>query len=256
MSASLKGLTVVNTRPAQQAESLSRLISQAGGTPIEFPVIEISPPLNSESLQAQLPTLKKADYAIFISANAVEAAMSLLGGAGDWPEYVKIVSVGRATSQILNDYGLVVNLPAPEPFNSEALLTTPELDKIADKRILIFRGEGGRELLGNTLRSRGAEVEYIECYRRLIPDSDPSQLYQCWENKCNPIIVVTSNEGLSNLTKMVSNEYQQSLLTSTLVVVSNRAVSLASELGFEKIPALATTVSNEAIVEAIQHMYG
>ena len=255
MSISLKGLTVVNTRPAHQAESLSRLISQAGGTPIEFPVLEISPPLNSESLQAQLSTLKQADYAIFVSANAVEAAMSLLGGAGYWPVNVKIISVGRATSHKLSDYGLAVSFPAPEPFNSEALLTTPELDKIADKRIVIFRGEGGRELLGKTLRSRGAEVEYIECYRRLIPASDPSQLYQCWDKKCDTIIVVTSNEGLSNLIKMIANEYQQSLLTSTLVVVSKRAVSLAAELGFVKEPGLAATVTNEAIVEAIQHLH-
>ncbi len=254
VNTSLNGLTVVNTRPAHQAESLSQLISQAGGKPIEFPVLEISPPIKSEFLQTQLSTLNEADLAIFISANAVDAAMALLGGAELWPENVTIASVGRATSLKIKEYGLVAELTAPTPFNSEALLTTPELGNLSGKSIKIFRGEGGRGLLGDTLRSRGANVDYIECYRRLIPDSDTTVLTQCWDEKRNPIIVVTSNEGLSNLSKMVASDYQQNLLTSPLVVVSERAVRLAGELGFEKKPELATTVSNEAIVEAIQHM--
>ncbi len=242
----------MNTRPAHQAESLSQLISQAGGKTIEFPVIEISPPLKSEFLQAQFSTVKEADFAIFISANAVDAAMSLIGGAGLWPENVTIASVGRATSIKLKEYGLVVDITAPKPFNSEALLTRPELDNLSGKSIKIFRGEGGRKFLGDILRSRGANVEYVECYRRLVPDSDSSLLYQCWDKECNPIIVVTSNEGLHNLTKMVASEYQQNLLTSSLVVVSERALRLASELGFSRKPELANTVSNEAIVEVIQ----
>jgi uroporphyrinogen-III synthase len=255
VSTSLKGATVVNTRPAHQAESLSQLISQDGGKPIEFPVIEISPPIQSEFLQTQLSTLNEANLAIFISANAVDAAVSLLGGAEHWPENVTIASVGRATSSKLKEYGLAVELTAPKPFNSEALLATPELGNISDKKIKIFRGEGGRALLGDTLRSRGANVDYVECYRRLVPDSDTTVLTQCWDEERDPIIVVTSNEGLRNLTKMIASEYQQNLLASPLVVVSERAVSLAGELGFEKKPELTTTVSNEAIVEAIQHRF-
>ena len=245
----------MNTRPAHQAESLSLLISQAGGKPIEFPVLEISPPINSEFLQTQLLTLNEADLVIFISANAVDAAMMLLGGAELWPENVTIASVGRATSLKLKEYGLTAELTAPQPFNSEALLTVPELGNMSDKKIKIIRGEGGRALLGDTLRSRGANVEYIECYRRLIPDSDPTALFQCWDEERNPTIVVTSNEGLRNLTTMIDSEYRQNLFSSNLVVVSERAVSLAGELGFEKKTVLATTVSNEAIVEAIQRLY-
>ena len=245
----------MNTRPAHQAESLSLLISQAGGKPIEFPVLEISPPINSEFLQTQLLTLNEADLVIFISANAVDAAMMLLGGAELWPENVTIASVGRATSLKLKEYGLTAELTAPQPFNSEALLTVPELGNMSDKKIKIIRGEGGRALLGDTLRSRGANVEYIECYRRLIPDSDPTALFQCWDEERNPTIVVTSNKGLRNLTTMIDSEYRQNLFTSNLVVVSEHAVSLAGELGFEKKTVLATTVSNEAIVEAIQRLY-
>lgn len=254
MNTSLNGLTVVNTRPAHQAESLSQLIHQAGGNTIEFPVIEISPPLKSDIVQNQFETLAAVDFAIFISANAVDAAMTFCGGAEDWPEDVMIVSVGRGTTLKLKDYGLTVNLTAPEPFNSEALLELPELENIADKSFLIFRGEGGRKLLADTLRSRGANVDYVECYRRLIPDIDASLLYQCWDEQCNSIIVVTSNEGLNNLVKMVAGEYQKILLASTLVVVSERAIKLAKELGFKKKPELAKAASNEAIFDAVQYL--
>jgi uroporphyrinogen-III synthase len=254
VNTSLNGLTVVNTRPAHQAESLSQLIHQAGGNTIEFPVIEISPPLKSDIVQNQFETLAAVDFAIFISANAVDAAMTFCGGAEDWPEDVMIVSVGRATTLKLKDYGLTVKLTAPEPFNSEALLELPELENIADKSFLIFRGEGGRKLLADTLRSRGANVDYVECYRRLIPDIDASLLYQCWDEQCNSIIVVTSNEGLNNLVKMVAGEYQKILLASTLVVVSERAIKLAKELGFKKKPELAKAASNEAIFDAVQYL--
>ena len=136
MNTSLKGLTVVNTRPVHQAESLSRLVSQAGGTPIDFPVIEISPSIKSDELQTQLSTLNKADFAIFISANAVDSTMTLLGGSLLWPENVTVISVGRATSSKLKDSGLVARITAPDPFNSEALLAMHELANIAGKNFL------------------------------------------------------------------------------------------------------------------------
>jgi uroporphyrinogen-III synthase len=252
MDNSLEGLTVVNTRPAHQAEPLCNLITQAGGTLVEFPVIEISPLENPHVLDMKLKKFREADIAIFISANAVDAAMAISDSLTPWPENIMIASVGQATALKLESYGLTANIKASGPFNSEALLLLPELENLTGKKIIIFRGKGGRELLADTLRSRGAEVEYIECYRRLIPSSDPTSLYQYWDEGRELLIVVTSNEGLRNLLVMVNNEYQQNLLSSTLVVVSERAVTLASELGFKQKPILASTVSNEAILEAIK----
>lgn len=255
MNRSLSGLTVVNTRPAHQAKSLSDLISASSGFVIEFPVIEIAPTTNPERLQSQLAQLSEANLAIFISANAVESGLVALGGPENWPDNVIIAAVGRATAAKCSALGLNVSLVAPEPYNTEALLTLPELQEMSSKKVKVFRGEGGRELLANTLRERGAEVEYIESYRRIMPNSDPADLYQCWHEKSVLLIVVTSNEALQNLFTMVGEKHRSDLLESTLVVVSQRAISLARELGFNVVPELALNASNEAIMETIHCWY-
>jgi uroporphyrinogen-III synthase len=251
MTTSMAGLTVVNTRPAHQAGPLSEAITLAGGNVIEFPVIEIQPIVGNPDYSRWNSALEQGELAIFISANAVDAGLNAIGGAENWPSHVAIAAVGRATAEYIQSCGLTVDLVAPEPFNSEALLTVPELHEIQNKKIVIFRGEGGRELLAQTLRDRGAEVVYAECYRRVKPDSDPSLLYRCWDQRHRLIFVVTSNEGLQNLVEMVDNEHQPLLLSSTVLVVSERASHLAKELGF-KTPAVVTkSVSISAIVDAI-----
>lgn len=251
MKTSLAGLTVVNTRPAHQARKLSDSLKSAGGDVIEFPVMEIQPLNQDHQDSPWFSFFEQAELAIFISANAVDAGLKAIGGAGGWPSHVAIAAVGRATAEKLQASKLAVDLVAPEPFNSEALLTLPQLQELHNKKVVIFRGEGGRELLAQTLRERGAEVVYAECYRRLKPETDPLLLYQCWEEHQRIIIVITSNEGLQNLVEMVDNDHQPFLLSSALLVVSERASQLALELGF-KVPAVVTkSASNSAIVDAI-----
>ncbi|WP_455198198.1 uroporphyrinogen-III synthase [Kaarinaea lacus] len=251
MSNSLAGITVINTRPAHQAKPLSDLIIAAGGTVVEFPVIDIRPPSDSTSLQSQLADLGNAHFAIFVSANAVDSGINALGGPQNWPNNVAIAAVGRATAAKCSMLGLDASLVAPEPFNSEALLTLPGLQELSGKKVTIFRGEGGREFLADVLRDRGADVEYAECYRRAMPDSVPTDLYQCWDEKRVVLIVVTSNEALHNLFNLVDEKHRPDLLASTLVVISQRAISLASELGFRPVPELTGSASNEAIMETI-----
>lgn len=254
MASGLAGLTVINTRPAHQARSLSELISEAGGTVIEFPVIEIQT-IDHADLQTQLSQLTEANIAIFISANAAEAGIAALGGPLNWPDSVAIAAVGQATAAKISSMGLDCSLVAPEPFNSEALLTLHEFQNLKGKSVIIFRGEGGREVLAETLRDRGAMVEYVECYRRIVPSSDPTDLYDCWDRKRVLLIVVTSNEGMENLYKLIEPKYRPDLLSSDLVVVSQRAINRAKELGFKNVPQVTANASNAAIMETIHHWY-
>lgn len=252
----LSGVTVVVTRPAHQAERLCQFIETAGGTALRFPVIEIQPPSNPKQAQSQLEQLNSFDLAVFISANAVFSGFDLLGSLSEkiagWPAKVAIAAVGQATAKAIASQGLAVNYLAPKPYNSEALLSIPELQELCGKRILILRGEGGREYLAKTLRERGAEVEYAECYQRAMPSSDPARLYEAWDENRSLLLVVTSNEGLENLFHMIDAEHRTALLASRLIVMSERAVTLADKLSFAQTPIVVSAVSNKAILLAVR----
>ena len=248
----LSGVTIVVIRPSHQAEKLCQSIEALGGSALRFPVIEIRPSADTDKLKAQLSHLPSFQLAIFISANAVFAAKQILEDHQPWPLGLKIAAVGQATAKALAANGQIASLISPEPYNSEALLGLPDLQSMHGQRVIIFRGNGGRELLADTLRERGAEVEYAECYQRAIPDIDSSELFKKWDEGNSMPIVVTSNEGLVNLQSMIGQTHQQALLTSPLIVVSQRAVALAKELGFTQKPFVAQNASNEAILTALE----
>jgi uroporphyrinogen-III synthase len=152
--APLTGLSILVTRPAAQSISLCARINALGGVAIAFPTIDI------ESLNAQAPT-QSFDCVIFVSANAVEHGLQYVANTA------AIAAIGPATAKALVDAKRSVDYLAPSPYNSEALLGLPEFNDVAGKRILIVRGEGGRETLHDTLVERGAEVQYINVYRRV-----------------------------------------------------------------------------------------
>ena len=88
-----------------------------------------------------------------------------------WPARLRAFAPGPGTAAALAAAGIHdVTIPATT-FDSEGLLALPALSQVAGKRIAIFRGEGGRDLLGDTLRARGALVDYVDCYRRAAPRS-------------------------------------------------------------------------------------
>lgn len=249
---SLAGVRVLVTRPREQAENLARLIEARGGEAIRFPVIEIAEPRDTRALLAVIDRLMDFSLAIFISPNAVNRAMGLIRARGGLPPDLRIACVGRGSTRELKRFGINNAIVPPERFDSEALLALPELQRVAGKRIVIFRGEGGRELLGDTLRARGAEVEYAECYRRLRPDTDATPLRQRWERGEIDIVSVTSVDGLRNLFDMIGETGRPRLLRAPVVVVSERMAQVCRELGFQTGARVAATAGDEAILEAIQ----
>jgi len=248
----LFGVTVVVTRPAHQADVLCQSIKELGGVALRFPVIEIGPSTDIDGLKNLLSHLSDFQLAIFVSANAVAPAIHILKDMQGWPAGVPIATVGQATAKAVTANGLTASYIAPEPFNSEALLSLPVLQRLEGKRVIIFRGKGGLELLGDSLRERGAEVEYAECYERVKPETDTTTIFQIWDEGCTMPIVVTSNEGLENLYSMIDSAHQPALLSSPLIVVSQRAAALAKALGFKQAPLVAKSASNDAIISAIK----
>lgn len=248
----LHGLRVLVTRPAHQADALASLLSAAGAEAIRFPVIDIQDPIDNRALLALIARLPEFDWAIFISANAVAKAMNLIQAGGAWPSRVRVACVGKASAKELKHFAITDALTPPGRFDSEALLDLPELRAVDGQRIVIFRGDGGRELLGNSLRERGASVEYGECYRRVKPNADTAPLLRLWARDGIDVVTVTSSDGLRNLFDLVGKLGQQWLIKTPIVVVSARMAQICRDLGFKHAPLIADEASDEAIVRAIR----
>jgi uroporphyrinogen-III synthase len=251
-SRSLAGVRVLVTRPRDQAENLARLIEACGGEAIRFPVIEIVEPQNTQAIQAVIDRLKEFSLAIFISPNAVNRAMKRIQAHGGLPPGLRIACVGQGSARELKNFEVENLIVPPDRFDSEGLLAMPELNAVKGKRIVIFRGEGGRELLGDTLKSRGAEIEFAECYRRVRPNADATPLLRRGEHGEIDIVSVTSVDGLHNLFDMVGEAGQRWLIRTPIVVVSERMAKVCREWGFNTEPRLASPASDEAILSTIQ----
>jgi uroporphyrinogen-III synthase len=247
----LKGLGVLVTRPAHQSAGLCRLIRDAGGRALEFPALEIAPGGDPERLQRIFAGLDRYRLAIFISTNAVDYAAPWIRRAGGLPPGLRLAAVGRATARALSQ-----RLRAPEivpvaGFDSESLLASPELQRLAGEAVLILRGDGGRPLLGDELRRRGAEVDYAEVYRRLCPASDPAPVLAQWDQV--QLVIATSRELLDNLKRLFGARGGAALRARPLLVISPRLAEYARAQGFDRVLE-AREASDEALLQAMAEL--
>lgn len=246
----LEGARILITRPVHQAENLTALIKHAGGEPVCFPTLAIAGLDNIEEITETLQILDRYQWVIFISVNAVNFALRANGGKIPASKSVVFAAVGRATAQALVDAGLTVNLVPEQDFNSEALLAMPQLQQISGQAILIVRGKGGREELANTLRERGAQVDYLQVYKREIPQGDSAPNTDLVTKNGLDVITITSGEALQNLVTMLGEQQLAPLRDVPLVVVSDRIKCLAASIGFNRI-AVTKSPSDSAIFETV-----
>jgi len=246
---SLHGIGVLVTRPAHQAGPLCDRIAASGGRAVRFPLLAIRDLSDTPEVEAHLARLGDYHLAIFISPNAVALGLRAIARHGGLPPGLRLATVGQGSARALEQaLGRAPDIVPVERYDSEALLALPLLHAVAGQRILVFRGEGGRELLADTLRRRGATVDYLELYRRERPTADMAE--RDWLKKTD-IITVTSSEALQNLLALTAAQDRARLLGKPLVVVSERIAALARELGFHQ-PAIVTPrAGDEAIVEAL-----
>jgi uroporphyrinogen-III synthase len=245
-------LRVLVTRPAGQSQRLCDLIEAAGHECIRLPTIEIQPAADPYRLEAIADTLDDYDLAVFVSVNAVQMGLERILDQRDWPEQTRIATVGARSAEALQAYGLSVDLVPEHQFNSEALLALEELEDMTGRNVVIFRGNGGRDVLRDTLLERGAEVEYVEAYRRVCPTVDPGLLHTLLQPGYLDCITITSNEALQNLFNLAGSEGQGALRQIPLVVIGERQARLAAQLGFMHAPLVAAHASDAAIVAALE----
>jgi len=249
---SLLGVRVLVTRPAHQAGTLARKIEAAGGEAVRLPSIEIIAPANTTALHAILDRLPEFDFAIFISPNAVQQFLPLLRTRGGVPAGWQLAAVGQGTLHSLNDEGYDNVLAPSERFDSKALLELLPPAVVAGKDILIVRGEGGHQKLGEGLTARGARVTFAECYRRVLPRQPDASILARLRRGEIDILILTSIEGARNLCTLAGESGRAQLLAMPVVVVSERLAQTCRELGFHGDLIVAAQASDAAIVSTLQ----
>lgn len=223
----LAGIGVIVTRPARQAAGFARKLAVFDATTLIYPAIAILPPDDHAALARAHAELGQYAAAVFVSANAVEF------GAPDparWPRHLVTFAPGPGTAEALADVGIVAVRIPETTFDSEGLLALPELTAVRGQRIVIFRGDGGRDLLGNTLAERGAHVDYVACYRRAPPPPSAGLAAALREGHAHAL-TLTSSQGADNLWAALDAEARANLSRLPTFAPHPRIARRARELG-------------------------
>lgn len=228
------------TRPDGQADALARALNAEGIDTLAFPLLDIAAQADLGALAAldsALGALTSYALAVFVSPNAVAHALARLvdvrspdageadndvdgnANAGNlWPAALPVAVVGPGSAQALADAGIAapkhrVIVPPGGPaarFDSEALLEQLDLTALAGHRVLIVRGDGGRELLADTLRANGAQVDIVSAYTRRAPAPDAAAWAALEARLASPAHcawVLTSSEAVRHLATLLAARY-------------------------------------------------
>lgn len=248
---------VVITRPLAQAAELQRRVLALGRQAVVFPLLDIQPLPDQTLLKQTLRELERYALVAFVSPNAIDAAFA---ARPDWPRELPLAVVGEGSRQALQRHGVPdstrIFCPVdPERSDSEGLLQALDLDAVRGKPVLIVRGESGRELLGDALRTAGAEVATVAAYRRVMPAFDESrrrELAQLVHNRHDWL--VTSSEALRILLDMVDRldtaDGVVKMQQQRLIVPHARIADTARTLGFSRI--VQSRSGDDGLIAALQ----
>jgi len=250
MTPKLAGAGILVTRPVEQSAGLSRLIRDAGGEPILFPAVEIEPLAEEATVAAVFDRCPNFGLVIFISSNAVRMGMPGIFKHRGLPDGTKVAAIGPGTAAELKKSGVRDIISPQQGFDSEALLGELSNMQLAGGRVLIVRGQGGREYLGEALRSRGAMVEYLECYRRVRPNRDMRELAARIERDGIKACLATSSNIVENLFEMAGAAGLSWLRSVPFFVPHARVAGAAFSRGAQCVFVAGN--GDEALVEGVQ----
>ena len=248
----LHGRRILVTRPAAQATLLAEAIAAHGGKPISFPLLEIGPVPYSPALQQACAGLAAYDWLVFISPNAVEYGLPAVLDGDALPAHLQIAAIGPGTVAALIARGTnaaKITVPA-QHFDSEAMLALPAfaVSRISGKHVLILRGNGGRELLADSLRARGAIVDALACYQRSAP-LDGAALLSLLCNREVDALTLSSSEGLRNLLALLDTEAMEWVRALPIFVPHRRIAEAADAAGFQRV--ILTAPADAGIIEGL-----
>lgn len=237
----MTGWRLLLTRPAAECEALAATLAEAGVFSRSLPLLETEALAETPAQRATILDLDRYNAVIVVSKPAARLALGLIERHRAQPATgPRWFSVGAATAQILDHYlqphGLQASCPSAGD-DSEALLALPQLDealRVPSPRVLIMRGEGGRELIAETLRQRGVTVDYLELYRRVRPQYPAGTLTRLIEQEHLNALLVSSAQGLDNLCQLAAGAWAE-LARLPLLVPSPRVAELARAAGARQV---------------------
>ncbi|MDK1023043.1 MAG: uroporphyrinogen-III synthase [Gammaproteobacteria bacterium] len=239
---------VLVTRPMEQSAGILKAIENSGAHPVAFPLLKLENLPIDQAAKQKVMNLDSYDLVIFISGPAVQFGMTWVENY--WPQLPVAITwfaVGKATANRLRAYNIDVVTPARE--NSEGLLELAVLQQVSGKKVLIVRGTEGREKLADTLRSRGAEVDYLETYRRDRESWTSEDLYKLLEQHSIEIIMITSRAALDYLANLMQAEAAKTQIK--LILPSERLLKMADRLGFPRCH-LANGADDDSMLDALR----
>ncbi len=233
---SLNNQHILVTRPEPQGHELCALLKKQGTTTYYIPILEIHP-------RAVHLSLFEPDIAIFISVNAVKHYPFKA-----FSQSTRYFAVGVATAMALMERGVIAQ--QPEHSHSEGLLELSDLQDVAGKSIAIFCGVGGRMLLQETLKKRGAHCQRYEVYERRCAVNEAQRLQSLLKEVVLDYVICTSGENLLCLERLAGSVVNI-LHQTPLVVISQRIAALAIERGFTQVLAMRGSFDNISLVKQL-----
>ena len=201
----LTGTRILVGRARHQAGSLSSSLRGLGAAVIEIPFIEIRKPQSFAPLDAALKNLSTYDWLILTSANGVEAMWERLRKLRIPRTRLKplqIAAIGPATKKAIVRHGLKVKM-MPEEYVAESVVKGLH-DKVNGKRVLLVRAKVARDVIPDSLRNVGAQVEVIEAYETVVPEKSRARLRALFKSKRRPhVVTFTSSSTVKNFAELL-----------------------------------------------------
>jgi len=260
--------TLLNTRPAQQAEALNLLLAEAGVQTLNCPTLRID--LFDDALSKHVVSndIKNIDKVIFISRNAVHGFVNqnaksvlekLLSAA-------ELYAIGNATRETGLSQGLNISVLSEQQFDSEHFLAHDVMRQVEGQHVLLVKGREGRDLIESTLLDRGAIVHVLEVYER-VPAPFCNEAWQTFISAQKPVLLITSFASWQALLQGLKAYYvadiEQSkvsffeqpfwLKLDSIVVMSQRIADQMTEQGWSGRLKVVQTQTNQGIIDTIMN---
>ncbi len=243
----LRGRTLIITRPVGSAGAIARKVRALGGVPLLLPGLALRTVADQATARTGLRMASTDELVVFSSPAAVRFA----AGLAPLPKAMAVLAVGQGTAQALRRRGVrAVWIPSRQ--DSEGLLAHPLLQSPAERRISVIGAPGGRGLLCTQLQQRGAHLREVHVYRREPPRLDRRHVEKVMALSDTALLLLSSNEALQNLLRLLPAPALQRLRMTTAVISSERLALRVAAAGFSRRVLAASAVSSDLLDAATQ----